>query len=226
MNAKSSRIRLWPGFLAGTLIALIAFLLSFDALQSLFMECGASPWLAWGGPICIDGTILLSTWAVWGFERNNIRYRWYPWAGFIVAGLLSILGNALHAWIRDGGLLPAWAGPMVMAIPPIALMYSTHLIVIVAGSQTTMRQTAETVTEDTQAPTAAVPAAPSPQDRIENLEEWYMHLEAARRVLERSSDADDANVKGTVSKGRSRKRVGGREWSQSELFESKDSAAA
>lgn len=208
-NSPSTRVRLWPGFLAGTLIGLIAFLLSFDALQGLFAECGASPWLAWGGPVCIDGTILLSTWAVWGFERNNINYRWYPWAGFIVAGLLSILGNALHAWIKDGGMLPAWAGPMVMAIPPVALMYSTHLIVIVAGSQTDRTESRET---------AEVPVS-SP--RMADFEEWYMRLEAARRIMEsgETGSAVENTVRNTPTPASSSRSRGKLKWSQTPLFD-------
>ncbi|PWG65649.1 DUF2637 domain-containing protein [Bifidobacterium callitrichidarum] len=212
-----TKIRLWPGFLAGTLIGLIAFLLSFDALQSLFVECGASPWLAWGGPICIDGTILLSTWAVWGFERNGIHYRWYPWAGFIVAGLLSILGNALHAWIQDGGLLPAWAGPMVMAIPPIALMYSTHLIVIVAGSQTAAEPTAE--------PALAAVEDKDSSVRFDEFQEWYLRLEAARRLMESVSDDEVVGMTQRKPTGKKSRKGTDTSWSQAPLFVAKDAVA-
>ena len=81
----------------------------------------------------MDGTILLSTWATWGFKKGGIRGQAYPWAGFCLFSLLSIAGNILHAWLAGGGNLPQWAAMAVMAVPPCALMYSTHLIVIIAG---------------------------------------------------------------------------------------------
>ncbi|MBT1162197.1 DUF2637 domain-containing protein [Bifidobacterium sp. SO1] len=124
-----------PGLVLGTIIAIIAFCLSFDALRLLYLACGVNPYLSWGGPICIDGTILLTTWAAWGFRKGAVPHRWYPWTGFVVFSLFSIIGNALHAYLNDGGLLPQWVPVAVMSIPPIALMYTTHLIVIIAGDR-------------------------------------------------------------------------------------------
>lgn len=135
-NGKTSEtVSMIPGLVLGTIIAIIAFCLSFDALRLLYLACGVNPYLSWGGPICIDGTILLTTWAAWGFRKGDVKNRWYPWTGFVMFSMFSIIGNALHAYLNGGGVLPHWVPVAVMSIPPIALMYATHLIVIIAGDR-------------------------------------------------------------------------------------------
>ncbi len=134
-RARRAGVRMWPGVTAGVVIGLIAFVLSFDALRLVFVACGINPWLSWGGPVCVDGTILLCTWATWGFRKGHIRGGAYPWLGLVAFSLFSIAGNALHAVLNTGYQLPAWVAPAVMSIPPVALLYSTHLIVIIAGDR-------------------------------------------------------------------------------------------
>lgn len=128
-------VRMWPGITAGLVIGLIAFILSFDALRLVFVSCGINPYLSRGGPVCVDGTILLCTWATWGFKKGHIRGGWYPWAGLVLFSGCSIGGNALHALINNGLELPAWAPATIMSIPPVAMLYATHLIVIIAGDR-------------------------------------------------------------------------------------------
>ena len=118
-------VRMWPGITAGLVIGLIAFILSFDALRLVFVSCGINPYLSWGGPVCVDGTILLCTWATWGFKKGHIRGGWYPWAGLVLFSGCSIGGNALHALINNGLELPAWAPATIMSIPPVAMLYAT-----------------------------------------------------------------------------------------------------
>lgn len=142
MNDKKTKevdgresVSMLPGVTVGVMIAVIAFVLSFDALRLVFVSSGINPLLSWGGPLCVDGTILLCTWATWGFRKGHIRGRWYPWVGLVLFSLFSVTGNALHAWLNAGGMLPTWGAPAIMSIPPIALLYSTHLIVIIAGDR-------------------------------------------------------------------------------------------
>ena len=134
-TAQGWTVSMWPGIAAGTVIGVIAFVLSFDALRLVFVSCGINPWLSWGGPVCVDGKILLCTWATWGFRKAHIRGAWYPWLGLVLFSLFSIAGNALHAVLSTGVSLPAWVPPLIMSIPPIALLYATHLIVIIAGDR-------------------------------------------------------------------------------------------
>lgn len=151
-KAERSSVKMWPGITAGIIIGLIAFVLSFDALRLVFVSCGINPWLSWGGPVCVDGTILLCTWATWGFKKGHIRGSAYPWVGLVLFSGFSITGNALHAMINTGFRLPSWVPPVIMSIPPVALLYATHLIVIIAGDRLDKINTA---TDATRVPEAA-----------------------------------------------------------------------
>ena len=122
-RAERSSVKMWPGITAGIIIGLIAFVLSFDALRLVFVACGINPYLSWGGPVCVDGTILLCTWATWGFKKGHIRGSAYPWVGLVLFSSFSIAGNALHAMLNTGFHLPAWVPPVIMSIPPVALLY-------------------------------------------------------------------------------------------------------
>ncbi|MFQ9101197.1 MAG: DUF2637 domain-containing protein [Bifidobacterium adolescentis] len=116
-RAERSSVKMWPGITAGIIIGLIAFVLSFDALRLVFVACGINPYLSWGGPVCVDGTILLCTWATWGFKKGHIRGSAYPWVGLVLFSSFSIAGNALHAMLNTGFHLPAWVPPVIMSIP-------------------------------------------------------------------------------------------------------------
>ena len=155
-KAERSSVKMWPGITAGIIIGLIAFVLSFDALRLVFVSCGINPWLSWGGPVCVDGTILLCTWATWGFKKGHIRGSAYPWVGLVLFSGFSIAGNALHAMINTGFRLPSWVPPVIMSIPPVALLYATHLIVIIAGDRLDKINTFSPATDATQVPEAAL----------------------------------------------------------------------
>lgn len=168
MNDKKTKkwtggrsVSMLPGVTVGVMIAVIAFVLSFDALRLVFVSSGINPLLSWGGPLCVDGTILLCTWATWGFKKGHIRGSAYPWVGLVLFSSFSIAGNALHAMLNTGFHLPAWVPPVIMSIPPVALLYATHLIVIIAGDRldkiNTVLPVGLTVMEDTDVP-APVPA--------------------------------------------------------------------
>lgn len=154
-KAERSSVKMWPGITAGIIIGLIAFVLSFDALRLVFVSCGINPWLSWGGPVCVDGTILLCTWATWGFKKGHIRGSAYPWVGLVLFSGFSIAGNALHAMINTGFRLPSWVPPVIMSIPPVALLYATHLIVIIAGDRLDKINTFSPATNATRVPEAA-----------------------------------------------------------------------
>lgn len=166
-KAERSSVKMWPGITAGIIIGLIAFVLSFDALRLVFVSCGINPWLSWGGPVCVDGTILLCTWATWGFKKGHIRGSAYPWVGLVLFSGFSIAGNALHAMINTGFRLPSWVPPVIMSIPPVALLYATHLIVIIAGDRLDKINTAidttrvpEAAPRETRVPVEPVKAQP------------------------------------------------------------------
>ena len=83
MNDKKTKevdgresVSMLPGVTVGVMIAVIAFVLSFDALRLVFVSSGINR-SCHGEPLCVDGTILLCTWATWGFRKGHIRGRWY-----------------------------------------------------------------------------------------------------------------------------------------------------
>lgn len=154
-KAERSSVKMWPGITAGIIIGLIAFVLSFDALRLVFVSCGINPWLSWDGPVCVDGTILLCTWATWGFKKGHIHGSAYPWVGLVLFSGFSIAGNALHAMINTGFRLPSWVPPVIMSIPPVALLYATHLIVIIAGDRLDKINTFSPATDAARVPEAA-----------------------------------------------------------------------
>ena len=211
-RAERSSVKMWPGITAGIIIGLIAFVLSFDALRLVFVACGINPYLSWGGPVCVDGTILLCTWATWGFKKGHIRGSAYPWVGLVLFSSFSIAGNALHAMLNTGFHLPAWVPPVIMSIPPVALLYATHLIVIIAGDRldkiNTVLPVGLTVMEDTDVPAPVpapsampAPAIPSepPKPEIPDLFDFQtivpaMEDDAAPKADEAEAPAADAST--------------------------------
>lgn len=126
----SRRARLWPLVALVIAIASIAFVLSFDALRTLGMACGVSPALAWMFPLIIDLPVIAFTWATWVFKTRHLGQA-YPWAMLVVFSLVSLSGNALHAHPTEtnGMLLPQWGASLLMTMPAVALLATSHMIV-------------------------------------------------------------------------------------------------
>lgn len=126
----SRRARLWPLVALVVAIASIAFVLSFDALRTLGMACGVSPALAWMFPLIIDLPVIAFTWATWVFKTRHLGQA-YPWAMLVVFSLVSLAGNALHAHPTEtnGMMLPQWGASLLMTMPAVALLATSHMIV-------------------------------------------------------------------------------------------------
>lgn len=95
-------------------------------------------------------------------ERSSVKMWPGITAGIIIGLIAFVLSfDALHAMLNTGFHLPAWVPPVIMSIPPVALLYATHLIVIIAGDRldkiNTVLPVGLTVMEDTDVP-APVPA--------------------------------------------------------------------
>lgn len=134
MTARRRGAALWPGLTLACLLAALAFVLSFDALRIVALACGVQPALAWMFPLIVDGSTLAFTWATWAFRTRGMG-TWYPWLMLVLFSVVSLIGNALHAHPVqvNGMLLPDWVPPLVMTMPPIALLATTHMIVMAAG---------------------------------------------------------------------------------------------
>jgi Protein of unknown function (DUF2637) len=116
-----------PTSAAGVLgIGAAAFLLSYDALHSLALASGVRPGLARIWPGVLDGFIVVATLTVVAAKRAS-RPTWYPWALVVLFSAASVAFNILHA--LDQALAPAgWVAAMVFAMPPVALVLATHLL--------------------------------------------------------------------------------------------------
>ena len=116
-----------PVSAAGVLgIGAAAFLLSYDALHSLAVASGVRPGLARIWPGVLDGFIVVATLTVVAAKRAR-QPTWYPWALVALFSAASVAFNILHA--LDRYLTAArWVGPLVFAMPPVALVLATHLL--------------------------------------------------------------------------------------------------
>jgi len=116
-----------PTSAAGVLgIGAAAFLLSYDALHSLAVASGVRPGLARIWPGVLDGFIVVATLTVVAAKRAR-QPTWYPWALVALFSAASVVFNILHA--LDRYLAAArWVGPLVFAMPPVALVLATHLL--------------------------------------------------------------------------------------------------
>ena len=117
------------------LIGIGAFWLSFMALADLAARSGIAPGQAWIWPLLVDGLIVVSTIAVVALDGR--RGAWYPWALLICGALVSVAANALHAIVAADASVPAMLAATVAAVPPLVLLASTHLTVVLTRSTTT-----------------------------------------------------------------------------------------
>nr|WP_187996429.1 DUF2637 domain-containing protein [Flaviflexus equikiangi] len=117
------------------LIGIGAFWLSFMALADLAARSGIAPGQAWIWPLLVDGLIVVSTIAVVALDGR--LGAWYPWALLICGALVSVAANALHAIVAADASVPAMLAATVAAVPPLVLLASTHLTVVLTRSTTT-----------------------------------------------------------------------------------------
>lgn len=166
---------LWPLMALTVAIALMAFILSFDALRTLAVACGVQPGLSWMFPLIIDAPVLAFTWATWVFKTRGLGQA-YPWAMLLVFSAVSLVGNALHAHPveTNGLLLPDWGASLLMTMPPVALLATSHMIVRAASRSFDMDEpepAAEAVPDiprdmDDPAPAPKVPVEAEPAAEV------------------------------------------------------------
>ncbi|MGJ5671947.1 DUF2637 domain-containing protein (plasmid) [Rhodococcus aetherivorans] len=119
---------------AGTvLIAAGAFWLSFTALADLARRSGVNAGQAWAWPVIVDGLIVVATVAVVALAGQ--RTAWYPWVLLAGGALISVTANALHAVVAADADVPGVLAACVAAVPPLVLLASTHLTVVLVRSQ-------------------------------------------------------------------------------------------
>lgn len=135
----------WATWIAITVDAVIvaaAFWLSYVALTDLARMSGVRPAEAW--PIVVDGMILSATTAVVALRGK--RSAGYAWLLLIVGSLVSVAANATHAALNPTDA-PTVIAAVVASIPPLALLASTHLIVVLIRNDERIQTTAMDLTE-------------------------------------------------------------------------------
>lgn len=183
---------LWPLMALTVAIALMAFILSFDALRTLAVACGVQPGLSWMFPLIIDAPVLAFTWATWVFKTRGLGQA-YPWAMLLVFSAVSLVGNALHAHPveTNGLLLPDWGASLLMTMPPVALLATSHMIVRAASRSFDM--------DEPEPAAEAVPDVPRDMDDPAPAPKAPVEAEPAAEVVEAAPvappevprDADD-----------------------------------
>lgn len=113
-------------------IAAGAFWLSFIALADLAARSGIGAAQAWVWPLLVDGLIVVATVAVVALDQH--RAAWYPWALLIAGALVSVTANSAHALVAAEATIPGVLASVVAAIPPLVLLASTHLTVVLIRS--------------------------------------------------------------------------------------------
>ena len=117
-----------------------AFWLSFTALADLAERSGIPVGQAWIWPLLVDGLIVVATVAVVALDGH--RTAWYPWSLLIAGALVSVTANAAHAIVAAIVSVPGVMAATVASVPPLVLLASTHLTVILIRS--TKPDTAQT----------------------------------------------------------------------------------
>jgi len=117
------------------LIAAFAFWLSFTALTDLARRSGVEAEQAWAWPLIVDGLIVVATVAVVALDRKGGS--WYPWMLLMAGTVVSVTANALHAIVAADADVPGLLAGCVAAVPPLVLLASTHLTVVLIRSHHT-----------------------------------------------------------------------------------------
>lgn len=138
---RGGRLAVGTAICGTVLIAAFAFWLSFTALTDLARRSGVEERQAWAWPLIVDGLIVVATVAVVALDRK--RESWYPWLLLMAGTLVSVAANALHAAVAADADLSGLLAGSVAAVPPMVLLASTHLTVVLVRSHRTTRTDVE-----------------------------------------------------------------------------------
>jgi hypothetical protein len=112
-------------------IAALAYLVSFEAISDFAVQVGAFPaGLRWCAPLLVDSFTTAATLVVLWISLSDARIgrafdAWYAWALIAGATAASVAINVAHAPDRQ-------AAQLVAALPPVALLLSVELLMLVA----------------------------------------------------------------------------------------------
>lgn len=125
---KVLRATLVSAVVITTVIGIASFVLSFAALWDLATMAGVPRELSWLWPVIVDGTILQATISVIAlaqFDDQRSGRRFF-WAVLVIAALVSIGANAMHAFISQAGTLHPALSAAIATVAPVSLLAATH----------------------------------------------------------------------------------------------------
>ncbi|MCZ4077981.1 DUF2637 domain-containing protein [Rhodococcus sp. H36-A4] len=125
---KVLRATLVSAVVITTVIGIASFVLSFAALWDLATMAGVPRNLSWLWPVIVDGTILQATISVialaqFADQRSGRRFFWWV---LVIAALVSIGANALHAFTSNTGTLHPALSAAIATVAPVSLLAATH----------------------------------------------------------------------------------------------------
>jgi hypothetical protein len=127
-RSRQAAVRLTVG------IATVSFVLSFTSLRELAAMSAWHGWSSWLWPLIIDGVIILATLGIVSFAPYPGQFwnKLFLWVVLISAALVSVGGNAFHAWLATGELVSwmRWGSAGLACVPPVALLVTTHILAI------------------------------------------------------------------------------------------------
>lgn len=167
---KVMRATLISAVVITTVIGIASFVLSFAALWDLATLAGVPRTLSWLWPVIVDGTILQATISVIALahlDRHHSGRRFF-WAVLIIAALVSIGANALHAFISQSGTLHPALSAAIATVAPVSLLAATHgLGILVRVPTVRMADTApESAGQDPALPDRALPEQALPEPAL------------------------------------------------------------
>lgn len=167
---KVMRATLISAVVITTVIGIASFVLSFAALWDLATMAGVPRTLSWLWPVIVDGTILQATISVIALahlDRHHSGRRFF-WAVLIIAALVSIGANALHAFISQSGTLHPALSAAIATVAPVSLLAATHgLGILVRVPTVRMADTApESAGQDPALPDRALPEQALPEPTL------------------------------------------------------------
>lgn len=125
---KVLRATLVSAVVITTVIGIASFVLSFAALWDLATMAGVPRNLSWLWPVIVDGTILQATISVialaqFADQRSGRRFFWWV---LVIAALVSVGANALHAFTSNTGTLHPALSAAIATVAPVSLLAATH----------------------------------------------------------------------------------------------------
>lgn len=152
---------------SGTIgIALGAFWLSFTALADLARRSGIASSQAWVWPLLVDGLIVVATIAVVALDGR--AGAWYPWGLLIAGAMVSVAANAMHAVVAAEAAVPGLLASVIASVPPLVLLASTHLTVVLIRSAHHHRSPAVDGLEKAESTDAVDPELATVPDRTDD----------------------------------------------------------